>query len=438
MSGEAGTDALAPAIHRALSALLGADLPLRIRCWDASEYAGPEPVATLVLRSPLAARHVLWSPGELGLARAYVTGGLDVEGDLSVALSRVRRSITVSRPGVQDVLRARSDLGRLLRSLRSSGALGQRPAPPPEEARLSGPRHTLGRDRSAISHHYDLGIDFYGLLLDDTMAYSCGVWDEPVAEPTQADGAAASHAKLDLICRKLDLRSGMHLLDVGCGWGSLLVHAATRFGVRATGVTISREQAAFVGERIARTGLDDRVEVRVQDYRELEVTGVDAVASVEMGEHVGERQYPEYVRIMFDALRPGGRLLLQQMSREAKAGGGAFIESYIAPDMHMRPLDATCAMLTGGGFEIRDVEGLREHYVLTVRAWAHTLEQRWDDVVALAGERTARIWRLYLAGGGLAFAENRMGVDQILAVRPHPDGSSGMPLARAAHVVPDA
>ncbi|SFB38392.1 cyclopropane-fatty-acyl-phospholipid synthase [Amycolatopsis marina] len=223
----------------------------------------------------------------------------------------------------------------------------------------------------------------------------------------------------------------MRLLDVGCGWGALLVHAAKHHGVHAVGVTLSAEQAQHVRARVATLDLDDRVEVRRQDYRDLRDQPFDAVASVEMGEHVGEENYPDYAATLLRMLRPGGRALLQQMSRGTVApGGGAFIERYIAPDMTMRPLSRTAQHLEGAGFELRDVHALREHYVRTVRAWADTLERRWDDAVALIGERGARVWRLYLVGGALAFEENRMGVDQFLAVRPHPDGSSGFASTR--------
>lgn len=416
---------LAPAIHRAASAALAAELPFTIRAWDGSEHRPRESAATVVLTSPTAARDIVWRPGELGVARAYVRGALDVEGDLGAALSRLRSLASEAGSTRSMALRARRYYRPLLRTLAAHDGLARPPAPPPEEARLSGRLHSQLRDRSAISHHYDLGNDFYELILDDTMAYSCGLW-ESKDEPTIANSTKASMAKLDLVCRKLGLRAGMRLLDVGCGWGALLVHAATKYGVEATGITLSQEQAAYARRRLAEGGLADRVSVLAQDYRELGTGRFDAVASLEMGEHVGPRQYPTYLRTMHDALRPGGRLLLQQMSRNGKAGGGSFIESYIAPDMHMRPIDETCALVRRTGFEIRTMQGMREHYVRTALAWAHNLENRWSDVVVLAGERTARIWRLYLAGGALAFAENRMGVDQILAVRPHPDGSSGL------------
>jgi len=227
----------------------------------------------------------------------------------------------------------------------------------------------------------------------------------------------------------------MRLLDVGCGWGSLSVHAAKHYGVEVLGITLSTEQRQFILDRLEREGLTDRVEVRLQDYRELNEVDdglFDAIGTLEMGEHVGAGNYPVYASTLFRMLKPAGRLLLQQMSRGATAqGGGAFIESYVAPDMNMRPVGQTVDLLEGAGLEVRDVESIREHYVWTVRAWAQTLEEEWDELVAIVGEQQARVWRLYLAGGGLAFAENRMGVDQILAVRPTAVGSSGLPRTRA-------
>jgi cyclopropane fatty-acyl-phospholipid synthase-like methyltransferase/DUF1365 family protein len=394
--------------------IAGVDLPIRLRAWDGSE-AGPADGPVLVVASRRALRRLVWAPGELGLARAYVSGDIEVEGDLTDGFRRVWQ-LARTRPttAIQLGLRARaSALGPAARL----GALGPPPAPPAVEARLTGRRHTRGRDRAAIAHHYDLSNDFYESLLDETMAYSSAYFTSPEQSPVNAQ-----RAKLELICRKLDLQPGQQLLDVGCGWGSLITYAAAEHGVHATGITLSAQQRDHVVKRVADLGLADRVEVRLQDYRDLAATGqtFDAVSSIEMGEHVGEEHYPVYAATLLGSLRPGARLLLQQMSRHhgTAPGGGAFIESYIAPDMHMRPLSQTIAHLERAGFEIRDVEALREHYVTTVRCWLDTLEHDWAHFVALVGEPTARVWRLYLAGGALSFEEGRMGVDQVLARRP--------------------
>jgi cyclopropane-fatty-acyl-phospholipid synthase len=386
----------------------GIDLPVRLRAWDGSE-AGPRDAPVLVIRNRRALRRLLWAPGELGLARAYVTGDIDAEGDIADGFRRAWRAPRTEPHKAKALLAA----ARL-------GALGPPPKPPDSEARLEGGLHTRRRDRAAIAHHYDLSNDFYRLLLDDHMAYSSAYYTEP--EQSLYD---AQTAKLDLICRKLQLKPGMRLLDVGCGWGSLILYAAEHYGVHATGITLSAQQRAFIAGRVDERGLAANVEVRLQDYREFgerpEAAGTfDAVSSVEMGEHVGEQQYPTYAAIMFGALRPTGRLLLQQMSRriDAAPGGGAFIERYIAPDMHMRPLWQTLRYLQNEGFEVLGVEAMREHYVRTVEHWIETFEDNYDRFVAMQDEEVARVWRLYLIGGGLAFEEGRMGVDQVLAVKP--------------------
>lgn len=402
--------------------LLGTELPVGVTAWDGST-AGPADGPRVVLRRRRALRHLLWKPGELGVARAFVSGDLDVTGDLTEALRRCWACARDSHLG-SSRLDARG-WARLAVGAVGLGAVGPRPRPPAGEAQLSGVLHSKRRDRSVIAHHYDTGNEFYSLLLDPRMTYSCGYYtseDQPLAR--------AQEAKLDRICRKLGLTEGTRLLDVGCGWGSLILYAAQRYGVRATGVTLSRSQAEHIRHRVEQLGLRDRVEVRMQDYRDVNAPEFDAVASVEMGEHVGSDNYPTYAAALHRLLRPGGRLLLQQMSRPGTApGGGAFIESYIAPDMAMVPIGRTLGLLEDAGLEIRDVEAMREHYVPTVRAWAATLERRWDEVVAMIGAEQARIWRVYLAGGALAFEQNRMGVNQVLAVRADEEGNGGMALA---------
>ncbi|HEX4362255.1 MAG TPA: cyclopropane-fatty-acyl-phospholipid synthase family protein [Pseudonocardia sp.] len=415
---------------------LGGPLPVRVRAWDGSEAgaaAGPDtPVVVLADRRAL--RRLLWHPGELGLARAFVAGELDVEGDLADGLRRCWQQVRGRRTGV-----AAGPRWAAVRLALRLGAVGPRPAAPGAEARLRGRLHSRARDRAAIAHHYDLSNRFYELLLDPRMAYSCGYW---TAEEPGYELADAQRDKLDLICRKLDLRPGMRLLDVGCGWAGLVTHAARHYGVRATGVTLSAEQRAFGLARVAEYGLAGQVEIRVQDYREIADPPFDAVASIEMGEHVGQSHYPTYAAALHRLLRPEGRLLLQQMSRGAAGrnsapGGGAFIERYVAPDMYMRPLGATIELLERAGHEVVDVHSLREHYAWTVRPWLATLRERRAEAEALVGEQQYRVWLLYLAGAALAFEEGRMGVHQILTVRPAADGRTGLPRSRAAILWPD-
>ncbi|WP_060905904.1 SAM-dependent methyltransferase [Streptomyces scabiei] len=402
--------------------VLGGPLPLRLRAWDGSE-SGPADAPVVVLRSRRALRRLLWQPGELGLAQAYITGDVDVDGDLAHGL-RTMWSAQRER-GLRPPRLTAADRARALATVVRLGAVGPRPPAPDSQARLRGGLHSKARDRAASSHHYDLSNDFYRLLLDETMAYSCGYW---ASDDDGFGPADAQRAKLELIRRKLSLAPGSRLLDIGCGWGSFTLYAAERHGVQVTAVTLAREQAAYVREQVRERGLGERVDVVCQDYRDIQGGGYDAVATVEMGEHVGDAEYPAFAAALHRLVRPGGRVLVQQMSRGRSApGGGAFIEAYIAPDMHMRPLGETVALLEEAGLEVRHSESLRQHYVRSIEAWHRTLEEHWQRFLAQVGEETARVWRLYLVGAALAFEEGRMGVDQILSVRPGPGGASGMP-----------
>ncbi|MFD0026536.1 class I SAM-dependent methyltransferase [Streptomyces sp. NPDC058382] len=431
LTGNRTANGAAQRLEPLVEQLLGGALPVRVRMWDGSE-TGAADGPLVHVRSRRALRRLLWEPGELGLAEAYITGDVDIEGDLADGLRAMRlavreRGLRPPRPGIGDRLRAARTAVRL-------GAVGPRPPVPAARAGLHGVLHSKSRDRAAISHHYDLSNAFYALLLDETMAYSCGYWTSDAPGYGPAD---AQRDKLELICRKLDLRPGSRLLDIGCGWGSLTLYAAERHRVRVTAVTLAAEQAAHVRTQVAERGLEDLVEVRCCDYRDIDRApghegGYDAVSTVEMGEHVGDAEYPAFTATLHAMVRPRGRVLVQQMSRGRDApGGGAFIESYIAPDMHMRPLGETVALLEGAGLEVRDVEGLREHYVRTVDAWRRTLELNQPEFTDLVGEETVRVWRLYLAGGALAFEERRMGVDQILSVRPEVTGNAAMPATRS-------
>ncbi|MDH6127640.1 cyclopropane-fatty-acyl-phospholipid synthase family protein [Kitasatospora sp. GP82] len=419
----------------ALEGLLGARLPLRVRAWDGS-VAGSPGAPLVVLRNRRAVRRLIWQPGELGLARAYVSGDLDLapETDLYEVMAAVAHfaelpEIRSLRLGPRELLSPEGR--RLLGTAARTGALGLRPAPPPEEARQQGRVHSHGRDRAAISHHYDVGNDFYGLVLGSSMVYSCAYWT-----PGGKSLEDAQEAKLDLICRKLGLRPGMRLLDVGCGWGSLLLHAARNYGVTAVGVSISREQVALARKRVEEAGLAGQVEVRLQDYREIPDGPFDAISSVGMAEHVGAAQYLRYAGGLYELLTPGGRLLNHQIARRPGQPGepyvpSPFISSYVFPDGELAPVGSTVSLLEEAGFEVRDVESLREHYALTLREWVANLEAHWTEAVQLVGRGRARVWRLYMAASALAFEENRIGVNQVLAVRTAPDGLSHLPATRA-------
>lgn len=418
---------------------LGLSLPIRLRAWDGSE-AGVPGAPVVVIANKRAMRHIIWKPGELGVARAYVQGDLDIEGDLADGLRAMWAAVRDARAADGSAGRPRIGPRQVLKGAALAvrlGAIGRRPPAPDSESNLSGELHSKERDRAAISHHYDLSNDFYELILDPNMAYSSGFHVTP--EMTLQE---AQTAKLDLICRKLGLEPGMRMVDIGSGWGSLTLHAAEHYSVHVTGVTLSVEQRDYVMSKAAERGLQGRVEVSLRHFRDLQASGVtegamDAIASIEMGEHVGDEEYVVFTESIHRYLRPGGRVLIQQMSRSNGAagdrpGGGPFIETYIAPDMHMKPLARTIGLIADAGLEIRDVQAMREHYPQTVAAWAENLEGNWDTAVKLVGEENARVWRLYLAGGALAFEENRMGVDQILAVKPSPQGVSNMPTSPAA------
>ncbi|MFE9121648.1 class I SAM-dependent methyltransferase [Streptomyces sp. NPDC007172] len=410
--------------------LLGEALPVRIRAWDGSE-AGPPGAPVLVVRHRRALRRLLWKPGELGLARAWVAGEIDVEGDLYGALDRLAGLIWERGGEPKDSVHPVRDprLRAAAKALVKLGGALPPPAPPAEEMRRrTGRLHTRRRDKEAISHHYDVGNDFYELVLGPSMVYSCAYWETPDAtlEDAQRD-------KLDLVCRKLALKEGDRLLDVGCGWGSMAIHAAREYGARVVGITLSREQAAYARKRIAEEGLTDRIEIRVQDYRDVKDGPFDAISSIGMAEHVGSVRYAEYADLLHALLKDGGRLLNHQIARRPERDESAyeideFIDKYVFPDGELAPLGRTLAALEEAGFEARDVEPIREHYALTLRQWVANLEGDWRRAVGLTSPGRARIWRLYMAASALSFERNRIGVNQILAVKTPEGGASGMPL----------
>jgi cyclopropane-fatty-acyl-phospholipid synthase len=417
-------EAIAPKITALLENLLQTPIPVRVRAWDGSE-TGPAHTPVLVIRHRRALRRLMWQPNELGLARAYVAGEIDVEGDLYEALTRLAPLIWRS-PDVRG-LPIRAIAGDLLRL----GVIGPQPAPPPEEMVVTGTRHSKRRDRQAVSHHYDVGNDFYRIVLGPSMVYSCAYWTSSEADFGLAD---AQRAKLDLICRKLDLQPGQRLLDVGCGWGSLALHAAREYGVQVLGITLSTEQADYARKQVAEAGLTDQVEIRIQDYRDLDDGPFDAISSVGMAEHVGTGPYLEYAKILFGQLKPGGRLLNHQISAihpEPKSSGRSFIDAYVFPDGELAPVGTTVSLIEEAGFEVRDVQALREHYARTLRAWVTNLEGTWSRAVRLTSAGRARVWRLYMAASALAFEQGRIGINQVLAVKTRRDGASSMPPTRA-------
>ena len=446
----------APRILELAEHALSTPFPLRVRAWDGSE-AGPSGAPVLVFARRKALRRLLWRPGELGLARAWVAGDLDIEGDLYQALDLLAELLWERpEPGpahgtAESIRKAAATLRdpvtyRLARSALALSGPGLPPAPPPEEVRKrAGSAHTRRRDKVAVSHHYDVGNDFYENVLGPSMVYSCAVWPDFTDAPS--DGTAteavpaslddAQRAKLDLVCRKLQLQPGRRLLDVGCGWGSMVMHAAEHYGVRATGITLSGEQASYARKRIADAGLTAQIEIRVQDYRDVRDGPYDAISSIGMAEHVGSQGYLEYARTLYSLVRPGGRVLNHQIARRPLADEEGyhvdeFIDRYVFPDGELSPIGTTVARLEEAGFEVRDVEALREHYARTLRAWVANLEAAWPEAVAATSEGRARVWRLYMAACAVSFQRNRIGVNQVLAVRTPDDGASGMPATRTA------
>lgn len=409
------------AIGPLFEAVLGNPLPLQIAFWDGSAVGPPDSGAVVRIKGPQALRRILYSPNELGLARAYVVGDLDIEGDLLLALDLLSQAHPDEfRLKPRDWAHAMSSTARL-------GVIGRPLPPPPEESRLSGGVHSLRRDRRAVSHHYDVSNEFYRLVLGPSMAYSC-------ARFRSADDEleTAQEAKFDNICQKLGLRPGMRLLDVGCGWGSMVMHAAERYGVEAVGITLSSEQADLARKRVAEAGLTSRVEIRLRDYRDLGAERFDAISSIGMFEHVGQAKRAEYFGLLTACLAPGGRLLNHAISTPGGASFNrrSFLARYVFPDGELQDVSDTAGAMQAAGLEVRDVECLREHYPMTLAQWVANLEANWEEAVALVGTRRARVWRLYMTGSINAFNANQVSLHQVLGVQTGPDGASGMPLVR--------
>ncbi len=400
-----------------LSEVLGADAPIRLIGYDGSK-AGPDGAeVALRVESPRALARLASAPGSLGLARAYVMGEIEVEGDLYTALDALAEVTLHSIPPRDAVRLARRLFPVWLR---------HRVPPPDLEVRPRGRLHSKARDRNAISHHYDVSNRFYEWVLGPSMAYTCACY--PSAAATLEEAQAAKH---ELVAQKLDLQPGMRLLDVGCGWGGMVMHAAAEHGVTALGVTLSRNQAEWAQAEIARRGLGGLAEVRHRDYRDVTETGFDAVSSIGLTEHLGAAQLPSYFGSLLGKLRPEGRLLnhcITQPRTPPTPKADPFITRYVFPDGQLEPIGHLISVMNDAGFEIRHEENLREHYARTLAAWGTNLEDNWAAAVAEVGPGRARVWRLYMAASRLGFVRDNIALHQVLGVRVGEHGSSGFPL----------
>ncbi|HEX6229952.1 MAG TPA: class I SAM-dependent methyltransferase [Solirubrobacterales bacterium] len=414
-------DSFAPLAAR-LERRLPGGIPFAVRFWDDSELR-PEAGGsgdTIVVRDSRALSYVATAPNQIGLGRAWVAGDLDLDGDLERAL-RAGERLRGLRLGMGDKLASLAAAAR-------AGALRlRRPAPPASEAQLGGRLHSLRRDRAAVRHHYDVSNDFYRIVLGSSMVYSCAYFASPEEGLEQAQ-----ERKLDVICRKLRLAAGERLLDVGCGWGSLVLHAASRFGARAVGVTLSEPQAELARERIRTAGLEHRCEVRVQDYREVADGPYDKIASIGMYEHVGASRLDRYMQRLRELVRPGGLVLNHGIVRldPTPRRRDTFIWRYVFPDGELHPAGRVVESMERAGLELRDAESLREHYALTLRRWVANLARHRTGAIAAAGEERERIWRLYMTGSALAFESGDISVQQLLAAAP--GAPSGLALARGS------
>lgn len=395
-----------------------------IAFWDGSVWPAESDSTrfTLIVRHPDALRSMLKvNANDLSVSEAFISGDLDVEGDLEAAMPLANYLICRRWPA-STVLR----IGGLLLRMPRLDRLRRKSRQP---AALSGEPHSIERDRQAVTYHYDVSNDFYALWLDERMVYSCAYFESADEE---LDTAQAR--KIDYLCRKLRLRPGERLLDIGCGWGGLVIHAARQYGANALGITLSEKQAMLANERIERAGLQKRCRVEVRDYRDLSETGeFEKLVSVGMFEHVGDRQLPFYFQHAWRQLRPGGVFLnhgIAVRANEPRPTGPTFISRYVFPDGELVPINATLRYAEECGFEVRDVESLREHYMLTLRHWARRLELHRDEALQVVGEPTYRVWRLFLTGSAYGFATGPLNIYQTLLVKPD-DGRSGLPLTRA-------
>ena len=413
-------------IAEAIDSLMRDGMPLRFTAYDGSAVGPPDSSIRLELTSPRGLAYLLTAPGDLGMARAYVAGDLLIHGahpgDPYDALVSLQSNLRFRTPTAAEGLAVLRSLG--LGSLKP-------PPPPPQEAlprwrrAVEGLRHSRGRDAEVISHHYDVSNRFYELVLGPSMTYTCAVYPQADATLEQAQAE-----KYDLVCRKLGLQPGQRLLDVGCGWGGMVRHAAREYGVHALGVTLSRQQASWGKDAIDREGLGDLAEVRHLDYRDVLESDFDAVSSIGLTEHIGVRNYPAYFGHLRDRLRPGGRLLNHCITRShnRRQDIGAFLDRYVFPDGELTGSGRIISEAQDAGLEVVHEENLRRHYALTLADWCRNLVDHWDEAVAEVGEGTARVWGLYMAGSRLAFERNEIQLHQVLAARTTDDGDDGFPL----------
>jgi len=413
-------------IAEALERLMKDAMPFRFEAFDGSS-AGPDgaPI-TLRLLNERGLAYLMTAPGDLGFARAYVSGDLDIEGihpgDPYDAVQQFMSQLRFKVPSAAEMLQI----------VRSLGFGNLKPPTPPVEEHLpkwrrafEGMRHNKKRDAEAIQHHYDVSNRFYELVLGESMTYTCAVY--PTADATLEQ---AQFEKYDLICRKLGLQPGHRLLDIGCGWGGMVRHAAQHFGVQVIGVTLSREQASWAQDEIKRQGLDHLAEVRFGDYRDVIETGFDAVSSIGLTEHIGVRNYPSYFEFISSRLRPGGRLLNHCITRPNNkvTNTGAFIDRYVFPDGELTGIGRITVAAQDVGLEVRHVENLREHYALTLKDWCENLVKNWDECLGEVSEGRARVWGIYMAGSRLAFERNEIELHHVLAVKPDAHGDARWPL----------
>lgn len=414
-------------IADALDALLLDGFALRFEAYDGSTAGPGDSPYAMRLLNERGLSYVMTAPGDLGFARAYVSGDLVLDGvhpgNPYEAMSVILNHMQVRVPGP----------GELLQIVRSLGIANLAPPEPPAEEHLpkwrralEGLRHSKVRDAEAIEHHYDVSNRFYELVLGPSMTYTCAVFPKEDASLEEAQ-----ETKYDLVCRKLDLKPGDRLLDMGCGWGGMVRHAAKHYGVKALGVTLSREQASWAQSEIERQGLADLAEVRFSDYRDVAERDFDAISSIGMTEHIGLKNYAEYFAFANDCVKPGGRMLNHCITRPtttARASAGPFIDRYVFPDGELAGVGKIVTEMQNSGFEIRHVEDLREHYALTLKGWCENLETHWDEALGEVSEGRAKVWGLYMAGSRLAFERNEIQLHHVLGVKTTRRGESNYPL----------